>query len=471
MNNFMGTAQKALKINLDESIYGTFAEIGAGQEVAGNFFKAGGSSGTIAKSISAYDMTFSDSIYGKEKTGRYVCESRLKKMLDYEYDLLLERLKDKRPEAKFFAFANTVSARNYHGTNEAHGWLGVSFRHEKEASASELILHVRMHDNQNLLQQKALGILGVNMLYASFFKRSSVEEFIDHLMDNLTKDRIEINMIKANGEAFKHLDERLLNLQLVKSNITDAVLFDTDGKVELASDIMYKKNILVTRGSFRPPTKVSLDILKTGLESFSSDLACESSEIIPICEITLANLKEDGEITSEDFLARVDLLASIKQRVLISNFPQYYKLSAFFSKFKAKNIGIVLGTYNFGQIFNEDYTNIEGGLLAAFGNLFRENVRVYLYPYKEDDATPLVNSKNLPLPNNYGHFYQHILSTGKIKDIDGYDASILHIYSRKILKMIISGERGWEEFVPKEIAKTINDKCLFGHPCELGTKD
>lgn len=470
MKSLSTTTSKALKINLEASIYGTFAEIGAGQEVAGNFFKAGGSSGTIAKSISAYDMTFSDSIYGKENSGRYVCEPRLRRMLDYEYSLLLERLEGKRSGTKFFAFANTVAARNYQGNNESHGWLGVRFQHQEGAPYSELIVHVRMHDNQNVLQQEALGILGVNMLYSVYFKRDSVEEFIDYLMDNLSKHRIEINMIATSGEAFKDLDERLLNLQLVKTNITDAILFDTDGKVLLASDIMYKKNILVTRGSYRPPTKVSVDILKTGKESFSKDLGCDQGEVITICELTLSALNEEGGLAPEDFLARVDLLGSIKQKVLITNFPQYFRLSAFCAKFKAKNIGIVLGAYNFGQIFNDDYSNVDGGILAAFGQLFRENVNVYLYPYKEEGEKPLINSQTLPIPSEYQHLYQHILKANKLQDIKGFNADLLHIYSRKVLKMITSGEKGWEELVPSEIAKTINDKCLFGHPCELGVK-
>lgn len=463
MDKTLTTTQKALRLNLDTSIYGTFAEIGAGQDVVGNFFKAGASSGTVAKSISAYDMIISDTIYGKEKSGRYVCQSRLEKMLKYEYDLVVERLEESRGDSRFFSFANTISARNYHGTNEAHGWLGIRFRNVAKTH-SDLILHVRMHDNTNQLQQEAIGKLGVNLIYASYFHNNNLEDFVSSLMDNLSSNRIEIDMIYTSGEDFKDYDNRLLNLELVKTGLTDAVLFNEKGEVALASDQFYKKNLLVARGSYRPPTKVNVDILKTGENNFSKDIGGE--EVKPLCEITIANLSTSGDITKEDFLARVDLLASINYPVIITNFAQYFKLTNYLSRFKPKNLSIVLGVYNFKQIFDNDYNQLKGGILEALGLLFMENVRVYLYPYREEKETDeLISLNNLPVDTNKKHLLNYISSKSKLKDIEGFDDSLLHIYSRKVLNMITSDEKGWEELVPETIAKTINDKCLFGHPC------
>lgn len=463
MDNALTTTQKALKLNLDTSIYGTFAEIGAGQDVVGNFFKAGASSGTVAKSISAYDMIISDTIYGKEKSGRYVCQSRLEKMLKYEYDLVVERLEESRNDSRFFSFANTISARNYHGTNEAHGWLGIRFRNVSKTH-SDLILHIRMHDNTNQLQQEAIGILGVNMIYSSYFHDGNLETFMASLMENLSPNRIEIDMIYTSGDDFKNFDNRLLNLELVKTGLTDAVLFNEQGEIALASEQYYKKNLLIARGSYRPPTKVNVDILKTGVANFSKDIS--EKDVKPICEITIANLETSGDIAKEDFLARVDLLASINYPVLITNFAQYFKLTNYLSRFKPKNLSIVLGVYNFQQIFDNDYNQLKGGILEALGLLFMDNVMVYLYPYREEKETDeLISFANLPVSENKKHLLNYISSKAKIKDIKGFDDSLLHIYSRKVLNMITEDEKGWEELVPEKIAKTINDKCLFGHPC------
>ncbi len=470
MNSNHTTQQKALKINLDETVYGTFAEIGAGQDVAGNFFKAGAASGTVAKSISAYDMTFSDEIYGREKSGRYVCQDRLKKMTSYEYNLLVERLTIKFPEKRFFAYANTVSARNFHGTNEPHGWLGLRFVTVPGEYPSDLVLHVRMHDQTNLLQQKASGILGVNIIDTCFNHRDSIEVIIESLMHNLSRNNIEIDMIEATGPAFEHIDNRLLNLQLIVKSYTDAVMFDEDGNIKLAKDELYRKNIIVTRGSYRPPTKVNQDILKTGIDNFKADI--KNDEIVSLAEITINHLKEDGLLLQSDFLARVDLLASLGQKVLITNMPQFYKLTNYIAKFKPNDMALVFGVYNFMQLFDEDYNQLPGGILEALGLLFRNNLKVYLYPYKEDgENDKLIDLNSIEIKGKQAHLLEYIKSTGNIKDLKGYNDKFLHIYSRKVLKMIRNSEPGWEEFVPYIIAKTINEMCLFGHPCDTGVKE
>ena len=464
MSVSLSSGQKALKINLDGTIYGTFAEIGAGQDVAGKFFKAGAASGTVAKSISAYDMTFSDSIYGKEESGRYVCQSRVKKMIHYEYDLLIERLGETHKDRKFFAFADTVAARNYHGTNEPHGWLAIKFQHAPQVAPSELILHIRMHDQTNNLQADAIGMLGVNMIYTIFYACGSVEEVVTSLMSGLTRNRIEIDMIEAKGPAFKDIDSRLLNLQLIVKSYTDAVMFDHNGEVKLAKDELYRKNIIVTRGSYRPPTKVNENILQTGLKNFKDNTKAE--DVVSLAEITINHLKEDGEITQEDFLARVDLLSSLGQKVLITNMPQFIHLTNYLSTFKPPHLGLVFGVYNFMQLFEADYDQFPGGLLEALGRLFRKNLMVYLCPYKEDTKDDvLTHLGNVKVEKSDEPLLEYIKSSGQVKNLEGYDESLLHIYSRKVLTMIRNDEKGWEELVPESIAKTINEKCLFGHPC------
>ncbi len=472
MDQALSLRQKALKINLAKRFYGTFAEIGAGQEVARHFFQAGGSSGSIAKTISAYDMTFSDSIYGKETTGRYVCESRLLKMLDKEYQLLEERLGDTRgKDHQFFAFANTVAALNFKRTNEAHGWLGMRFQDAPGSETSEVLIHVRMLDPQNLLQQDALGIIGVNLAYASLHLQHDPVTFIRSLMDHLDNSRIEINFIRFGGKLFKNVDNRLMNLELLKLEFTHAIMFDEKGQVVLPSDYIYKKDVMVVRGSFRPPTLVSFDMIKSGVESFAKDLGKKPEDIVALSEITISTMRQEaGEIQNEDFLARVDLLSAMGQKVLITNYQQYYKLVNYFARLNVPHLGLELGIYNFQQIFtDEEYSNVEGGILAALGQLFRSFVKVYIYPYKSQKGD-IENLENLSVPPEHVKILEHLKSMKQIDDLQNVQKDTLHIYSSKVLQMITSNEPGWEKMVPEIVAKTINEKCLFGHPCFLGKK-
>lgn len=472
MEGTLSLRQKALKINLAKRFYGTFAEIGAGQEVARHFFQAGGASGAIAKTISAYDMIFSDHIYGKESSGRYVVESRLHKMLDKEYELLQERLGDTRgKDHQFFVFANTVAALNFKRTNDAHGWMGVRFQDAPGAEVSEVVIHVRMLDPQNILQQDALGIIGVNLIYAALFLYRYPEAFIRSLMDHLDSSRIEVNLIRFRGKVFEEVDNRLMNLQLLNEGMTSAIMFDEKGEVVLPGDHLYKKDVLVVRGSYRPPTLVSFDMIKSGLSDFARAIKKKDSDIVTISEITYSTLKADeGKITKEDFLARVDLISAMNQKVLISNYPQYYKLVNYFARMNVPNLGLVLGIYNFQQIFTDEYSNVEGGILAALGQLFREGVSVYVYPYKNEKGE-VEDLENLKVDPKFEKIYQHLLSMNQIQDVKTPNRKILHIYSSMVLSMIVNNEPGWEEMVPPSVAKTINEKCLFGHPCFIGKKN
>jgi len=464
--------QKALKVNLARRFYGTFAEIGAGQEVARHFFQAGGASGSIAKTISAYDMVFSDHIYGKETGGRYVCEPRLNKMLEREFELLTERLDVVRgKDHQFFAFANTVAALNFQRTNEAHGWLGVRFQSSPGSKANDVIIHVRMLDPQNLLQQDALGIMGVNLTYGALCMHSTPELMVRQLMDHLDSGRMEVNYVRVAGPAFAGVDNRLLNLQLVKEGYTSAVMFNEHGQIVLPADYLYKKDILLVRGSYRPPTLVSLDMIKTGLANFARVAKLPETQVMTIAEITISTLQEDGEeIANEDFLARVELLSTLGQKVLISNFPQYYRLTQYLASFRARQVGLVLGVYNFKQIFDEEYTNVPGGLMGAMGQLFAPNVRVFVYPYMSEDKSEFLKMENLVVDPQHQHLYEHVKAQGQLHDIKDFHEEWLFIYSRKVLNMIINDEPGWEKFVPESVAQAINEKCLFGAPCFISKK-
>lgn len=464
--------QKALEINLDSSFYGVFAEIGAGQEVARYFFKAGAASGTIAKTISAYDMTYSDHIYGKEETGRYVCDSRLKKMLDREYTQITERLGAKGDKRRFFAYANTVAIRNFHGTNDPHGWMGVRFQHEPGGAPSEVVIHFRLFDLSSDHQQDIVGALGVNLTYAAFYMRGNSELLAQSIIEEMDRSRIEIDMVRVSGPAFESVDNRLVQLELVKKGLCSAFLYTPKGEAVSVSDYFYKKNIMVVRGSYRPPTLVNVDMFMSSLKSFCDQNSLKQKDVVAVAELSLGVISEETELTSEDFLARVDLINCLGAPVLVSNYSQYYKLSTFFSRFKPQKLAIVLGIYNFVQIFDEKYNDAAGGLLESLGLLFRNNTQIYVYPSLDDkDQSKVLTSKNIELPSNLQDLYKYFVSGNYILDVQGFDQSILHIYSRKVLNMIQESQLGWEQFVPQEVAQAINDKCLFGHPCELGKKD
>jgi hypothetical protein len=464
LRNCLSSKQKCLKVNLDPDIYGTFAEIGAGQEVARYFFQAGGASGTIAKTMSAYDMVFSDTIYGKEESGRYVSKSRVEKMLEREYKLIIDRLSGSRKNtSKYFAFANTVATRSFGSKNtRSHGWMGMRFQHESEAECSEVIMHVKMLDGQNVFQQEALGVVGVNVVHGCFFEADNYENFLDSLIENLNADRIEINMLFCNGPAFKNWDNRIINLELVKRGYTKAVMFDENGKVILPADELYKKNVQLVRGSFRPPTLVNLDMINKGKVNFSRSENINEDDITLVAEITINNLSSAG-LSPEDFLARVDLIGSLNQKVLISNFTQYYHLTEFLSSLNPKCLGLVLGGVNFSQIFDEDYLGKDIGLFTALGLLFKRNIKLFVYPFKDMEGGNSIDVYNLKLPEQYNHLYQYLLQNEFILPMENYDESILHIYSKKVLIMIEQGDRKWEEMVPPSVRDLIKERGYFGY--------
>lgn len=466
------TNRKALRINLNEKIYGTMAEIGGGLEVARSFFHAGGASGTVAKTISAYDKLFSDHIYNEGQEGRYVCEERLLKMLDTEYNEVIQLLTPRRSDDTcFFAFANTVSTLNYRKDNKAHGWLGMRFQLKPRTAANEVILHVRLLESDTLMQQRTLGDLGVNLIFACFYYHEYPNTFLQSLMDNLSNDRIEITMIRMGGQELDYVDNRLLAVQLVKNDMARAIMFDRYGHVQEPADMLYKKNVLAFRGSFRPITYVGFDMLKTSYSIFKRDEDYSKEKTMALCEMTMNNLLDDGELDERDFLARVDLLNGMGQNVMVSSISEYYKLVSYFSAFNIKNLRIVMGIPNFLDVLNKNYyTSLRGGILEALGKLFVDNMKLYVYPtissVNIDDPTNgdiLLTTDNLPLPEDLKDLYSYLKKNRKIIDIANAKKDWLYINSRYVLRMIKNNMSGWENMVPRYIEEQIKSKGLFGY--------
>ena len=464
----IGTKQKALAINLDPQIYGSFAEIGAGQDVAANFFKAGASSGTIAKTMSAYDMLFSDAIYGAEEKRRYVSERRLIAMLNREYSLLIERLAAQRSSTTtFFAFSDTVSALNYHKTNVGHGWMGVRFQHTPGGECNDVVLHVKLLDSDNNLQQQAVGILGVNLIYACFKYQENPVLFLLSLMDDLSKDRFQIDMIRFDGPNLNHVDNRLMSLQLVEKGFSDAAVFGPDGKNLQPSEVLYKKHIVVVRGRFRPVINVHLDMLHTGVKQFLEEPDVEKSKVVVLTELTLQALKErnadlTAEIDKKDFLDRVDILCSLGHTVMISNFHEYYKLVAYLSTMTNLKMGVVLGYPNLEYIFSEGhYNKLPGGILESFAALFSRKVKLFIYPTLRDGK--IQNCEQFQLPPHLMDLYRYLITNDKIEDILDYNRNNLNVQTDTVLQLIKQNAPNWEEYVPPEVATFIKNRGLFGY--------
>lgn len=456
---------KALKINLNKSIYGTFAEIGAGQETVRNFFRAGGASGTIAKAMSAYDKDFSDAIYGVEDDNRYVTEIRLKKMLGYEIKLLEDRLIRKHHSQKmFFTFANTVTTIDFAKKFKGHGWVGLKFQLDPLEPYNEIILHVRFKEIDAKLQQKTLGALGVNLIYGAYYLNDNPRELLKSLYDNLDAFQLEIDMINFSGARFSYVDNRLMSLLLVKNGMTNAVMFGHDGNNLLPAEQLYKANILVLRGSFRPVTKLNIDLYKCAVQLFKNEKKVVPEKTKVIFEITFSNLISEGEIDERDFLDRAELLCALGQKVMITNFQEYFKLVEYFSEYTKKRIGLAMGVSNFVQIFDEKYyRNLSGGILEAFGKLFYKDLKVYLYPVKDIKTGEIITSENLKVHPRMQELYKFFKFNGKVVDLENYDPNVLEIYAKKVLQMISNGSEGWENMLPEKIPEIIKVQKLFGY--------
>ncbi len=461
MRQALETEQKALEINLDDSIYGTLAEIGAGQEVARNFFKVGASSGTIAKTMSAYDKVVSDEIYGPEPSGRYVCESRLYKMLEHEWELIEGRLRKVRPETNFFVFADTVATMNYQRTIKGDGWLGIRFQTSANKEPNDLVLHIKLLDNDTQLQQQAVGKLGVNMVYAVFRFANDPEALLLSLMDGLHR-RIKIDMVRLNGPDYADFDNRRLSLWLIKNGMSEVAMFGPDKRNIHPSEFLYKKHVLVVRASFRPLTLLEEDMVEKGWEQFINEPEVEIEKSFTLTEITLGNLTENGPLDEKDFLDRTELLCALGQTVIISSCEEYQHLISYFADYRVQHLGLVLRAHRLSEFLSVKYQqNASGSLLTAFGEIFAGGVRVYAYPSVLADNTTLMTIQNLPLPEGAKYLYQHLLDHRQIVDIELFNPAVMNIFASDVLADIRSGKTGWEDMVPLKVAEIVKKEGLF----------
>jgi hypothetical protein len=461
----LDTHAKALRVNLDQRRYGTFAEIGAGQEVVRWFFQVGAAAGTIAKSMSAYDMKVSDAVYGR--TDRYVSRARLESMLAHEYQLNLERLSELRGDAtSFFAFADTVSARNFKGTNECHGWMGVRYQVYPRDAESQVLMHVRMLDPSNIQQQEALGIVGVNLLYGAFFLHHEPEQLVESLLDGLGTSRVEIDLIEFSGIGFRSVDNRLMSLKLVQLGLSKAAMFDPSGKLIQPSEVFYKRPVLVERGSFRPVTHTNLDIIRAAKEKFVERLDPEDKDrVVTVAEITMRNLSAEGsKPDARDFLARADVLAASGFTVLVSDYFEFFKLAGYLRQFTKEQIGLALGAVTLLDVFDPKYyETLDGGILEALGRLFRLDLRLYVYPWLEPQTGIVRTIENVPINPELQALYRYTVDKGLLIALDNHDPECLKIFSRTVLKQIKDGSGDWEKSVPGPVAELIKQRGLFGY--------
>jgi hypothetical protein len=453
----LSTYEKALALNLDADKYGVFAEIGAGQETANWFFRVSASAGTVAKTISAYDMTMSDALYGK--ASRYVSQSRLHSMLEYEYDLLEQRLGPSRGESTtFFSFCNTVRARGYQDTAECHGWLGVRFQLKPQSEPCEIVLHLRLLDETNQDQMNALGKVGVNLIHAAFNYRDSLKNFVESLADGLAHGRVEVDMLRFSGEDFRYVDNRLCALQLVQSGLTDAAMFNKNGEVVQAADALYKRPLLLLRGSFNPVLKLHLDMIRQSRAVFSNVLTDEQKErALELCEISTNNLLRDGAVDHGDFIDRADALQALGKTVLISRSAEFHRIATYLSRYTAEPIAIILSIGLLNELFKEKWSaNLAGGILESFGRLFKNRVQLFVYPWHNTRSMELVTAENFKAPENWQYFYQHLMQNGRIRPVGVGDPGLLAMTSRKTLKLIQSGGDDWERWVPQEAHQMVH---------------
>ena len=455
------TQEKALALNLDDTIYGTVVEIGAGQETARQFFNAGAAAGTIAKTMSAYDMQVSDMVYGQ--VGRYVSRERCESMLNAEYNLLIERLNDSRSVAsRFFAYAATVTARSYSQKNECHGWIGVRRQLKKNGAASNIVIHVRMLDETNKEQSEALGILGINLVHGAYHYSDDPKKLIDHLQDGLGHDkRIEIDLIDFSGPDFVNVENRLMNLHLIHSWLCRAVMFTPDGESIVPASALRKRDTVVIRGSFKPPTKVHVDMRQAAIQRFVQEEKVDKEQLLVVAEITMNELTGQEDDPDSDFLARVDLLNALGFSVLISDYLRFFRLRSWIRRYTDRRIGIVLSVLDFDYLFAARYyQGLEGGILEAFGKLFSDNTSVYVYPTIVKGK--LVTLDTVDVDDKLAYLLKYLIHTKAMVSADIVDVRNLDISAREIVKQIPLGRGDWQERVMEVTAQQIIDNKLFG---------
>jgi hypothetical protein len=459
----LSTAEKALALNLDPAKYGTIAEIGGGQEVARWLFHVGGAAGTIAKTISAYDMVVSDALYGP--TQRYVSRDRLAAMLEREFDLVVQTLGSARgATTNFFAFADTVATRSFKHQDDGRGWVGVRFQHLPQSPASELIIHVTLRDRTAVAQQEALGVVGINVIHGAMFRHNDPLRLIAALMDDLSRDRIDVDMIKLSGPAFVGVDNRLMSLQLVEQGHTDAAMFTAAGEVVQPSEVLYKRPVIIARGSFRPMTKLTFNLIERAREHFVREPGVAGKDPILLVEMTLRKLTSPAGIDHADFLERAEILGALGMNVLISRFEQYYHVADYLTRFTDQMIGIALGVPSLEEIAQDKYyASLSGGLLEATGRLFKRSVKIYVYPSRNPTTGEIVTVRDGAVPSLWQHLRDLLLESGHLEAIDDFDPSYLDYSPAEVLGRLRRGDPSWEGMVPAPVAEAIKTKRLFGY--------
>lgn len=457
--------QKALAVNCNPQQYGTIAEIGAGQETARWFFRVGGAAGTIAKTMSAYDMTFSDAIYGSAP--RYVCRDRLQAMLNYEYDLLLERLDSKRDsDTTFFAFANTVAARSYSHKADGQGWLGIRFQTRPKEAPSQIELHVNLHGKTNLQDQETLGILGVNLIYAAFMLHTDPASLLRSLQDNIYTEQAEVDLIDFSGPAFAQVENRLMALKLVELGLSDAAMFTADGRVAQVADILWQRPVLIERSRFHPPTHFTLDLLDHARNALKHEAEIDDDKLVVLAEMTLSDLREDSDegVDTQDFLNRADILCALGMNVLISKYVEYYRLAQYLFRYTHQPISITMGLPSLYEIFDEHhYDVLPGGILGAFGRLFRQDLYLYVSPMLDQTSGKVVSLDQFTPADHLQYLLAYLLEKGSIRQLESLPPEHLKIYSHEVLQQLRQGDNRWEACVPANVAEMIKSKHLFGY--------
>ena len=469
-NKILSIKEKSVHINLDSNYYGSVAEIGGGQETARHLFQAGGASNTVAKTISAYDKSFSDHFYNQGKPSRYVAEDRVKKMVNYEYVEMLTIL-DGKNDQKFFAFANTVETLNYTKTNQGNGWLGIAVEGSDRNNPNQIYIHVKLHERDTLLQQYSLGALGVNLIYGALFEWEDPRKVLLSLLDNLDTERVEIDYIFVDGPDLEWVDNRILNLMLVSNNMTPAIMFDEEGNVKQPGDMLYKKNVMLMRGYFRPVNNLVIEFLKESLDIFKRDEDYRPDNTIAFCEISLHNLMNRSKIDEKDFLHRVDLLNMVGQSVMVSNFDRYFELVEYFDQFQMIKLRLIMGMPTFDGILNKDhYSDLRGGVLEAIGKLFHDNVKLYLFPYVQLKTGKVISPSVDHFKSTDKLLWQYLNENKKIIHLDILSDDLKKNSAENILDMIHCGDESLAKYLPEAVFNHIKEKQLFDYNCDVSLR-
>ena len=451
--------QKAAALNADSGWYGTVAEIGAGQETARSLFRVGGAAGTVAKTISAYDMRFSDAIYGR--ASRYVSRERLLQMLDHEYRLLEERLQPERGEKRFFAFANTVAARSRSRPGPGRGWLGVRFQTAPGAAPTDILTHVQLHDLDNAQQQHALGVVGINLIHGAYALLRDPVSLIDGLVDGLSAKRLEVDMIHFAGPGTEAIDNRLMSVELVTRGLTEATMFTPGGEPVQPAERLYERPVLIQRGSFRPITRPVMRMLERAEASMSE----AGQKPVTVSEMNQPHAPSSDLHEDQDLLARMEVLQSLGRNVLVTRFRPYYRVAELLRRYTSAPITMATGAATVERIFDPGcYAELEGGCLEAMGRLFKDNVDLLVWPYRDPETGRWVTAPQWRPEGALAHLYAYLLERGKIEALEADPEAELGTFPEDVRDMIERGEPGWRELVPEAAADAIESGRLAIRP-------